>query len=222
MRFSFPGIEHVFDTEEGLVNTIVIENGHLFISILNDLQQQYEGNEGIGVMSQNGKELAIDKNSELLTQFVPFDINAKSLITKLLSVFEKTAVNETFYMKTMELMSNVERYLFELSMETTGDVEFTKLSIGSILKATGIQFRDDYDSLAEKIIDYIELVYTYDRKKLFFTVNLRSFLSDNEMELFMQCVLQHGFHVIALENKEYRKLPLERRYIIDEDLCQIC
>ena len=96
------------------------------------------------------------------------------------------------------------------------------MAASSLIKASEIRLSDDYDSLAEKIIDYMELVNEYLGEKLFVTVGLRSFLPDNEAELFMQTILRHGFHCIMIESFSKKKLMNEKRYIIDEDLCEIC
>lgn len=41
------------------------------------------------------------------------------------------------------------------------------------------------------------------------------------MQLFMDTVLSHGFHILMLENYAYPVLPRESRWIVDRDLCEI-
>ena len=79
-----------------------------------------------------------------------------------------------------------------------------------------------YESLAEKILDYFELVEEYDKKKLFIMVNLRSYLSDEEMKMFMRDVLARKIQVLLIESSERSVLDEEKRYIVDADLCVIC
>ena len=67
----------------------------------------------------------------------------------------------------------------------------------------------------------MELVTEFDRRKLYLTVNLRSYISDNEAYEFMKTVLNHGYNVIMLESSEHTHLDEELRYIIDADLCEI-
>ena len=85
-----------------------------------------------------------------------------------------------------------------------------------------MEFREDYDSLSEKLVDYFELVEKYDRKKLFIIYGMRSFVADKEMELFLETVLQHGYNVLMIESGERDRLPSESRYIVDSSLCEIC
>ena len=65
------------------------------------------------------------------------------------------------------------------------------------------------------------LVRELDKEKLFVFVNLRSWFLDEEVESFMQTALSHKFNVLLLDNREYTRLPGEKRTIIDRDLCEI-
>lgn len=134
---------------------------------------------------------------------------------------EKKAVSEDFYGRTIELVSEIENHLMNISFDFLCDINYNKLDIGSIIRASGVEINDSYTSLGEKIIDYIELVTEFDRRKLFLTVNLRSYISDNEASEFMKTILSHGYNVIMLESSEHSRLDCESRYIIDADLCEI-
>ena len=192
MKLVLPEVDTVFDCDADSVNCLVIENQGLLSRIMRDLYDQINGQEGRSVLSENDRVLPIGKNMELLSQFVPFQISQRHLVNKAISVLHQIAMDEVHYMRTAELMSEIERYLLELSMDTVGDIEFTGATAEILLKACGLSFSEDYDSLAEKLIDYFELVTEYERKKLFVLMNVRSFLSDMEMEQFIQTALQHG------------------------------
>ena len=103
-----------------------------------------------------------------------------------------------------------------------GNYELGRLNVASLIKASDIRFDDEYDSLCEKIVDYMELVREYIGDKCFFTLNLRSLISDAEAELLMKTLLDHEYHCIMIENCERKRSSLEKRTIIDEDLCEIC
>jgi CRISPR-associated protein Csn2 len=218
----FPGIDHCFDTTESFVNTVVIENPTLFGNILNDISGQICGYEGKFVVSEHNKVLRTDKTAELLTEFFPFEINRKPLITKIIAKLEQKAIYGDNYAETVELIGRISDYLTKLSLDFSCDINYTKLDIGAIIKASGVMIEDDCDFLCEKIINYIQLVTEFDREKLFITVNLRFFVDDKEAEEFMKTVLGHGFHVILLEGAEHELLRPEKRYIIDRDFCEIC
>ena len=222
MKFVYPAIDHVFDTSITSVNTLVIENAALFLGLLTDLYYQLQGNEGKAVVSENNSPLRTDKNLELLQQFVPFDLNKKALLNRLLAAMEKSAVREDHYVATMELLSGIEAYLRELSFDLACDVDLGSLSITSILKAAGIIFRGDDLCLAAQVIDYMELVTEFEQNKLFITVNLRSFCPDEDVQKMIDTVLRRGYNMIMIESSSHPLLPNEKRYIVDRDLCEIC
>lgn len=221
MKLAFPEIDHVFDTELSKVNTLVIENPCFLYRILTELNEQIQGNEGRFVVSSDGKILDIAKNIDLISQFVPFTLNQKALLNKIANALEKNAIASDNYVRTMELMGELEVFLSDLAFDLVGDIQFSRLDIGQVIKAVGPELNMDYPSLGEKIIDYMELVTEYEREKVFVLYNLRSIMSDDEVQLFMQTVLSHNFHVLLIESCEHKRLDEEYRVIVDNDLCEI-
>lgn len=220
MKIVFPGILRIFETEQEKVNVIVVENQKLLTKILMDLQAQIAGGDGETVVSEDNKVVIMKKRVELLSQFFPFSINQKTLITKIAGELEMIAVQE-YHENTMELLSELESFFLKLSMELKGDLRFENINLSAIIKAVGVSVRDEYDTICEALIDYMELVREYDKDKLFIILNLRSFANDREISLFFDTILRHRYHVILLENCEHTLLQMEERYIIDVDLCEI-
>ena len=110
----------------------------------------------------------------------------------------------------------------KLSLDLVGAFEFSKISIEILIKAAGIRVDDDYDNLGEQLLDYFELVQEYDGKKLFILVNLRSYLSDAEMNLFLQNIIERDIQILILESSEHPILECECRHIVDADFCILC
>jgi CRISPR-associated protein Csn2 len=135
---------------------------------------------------------------------------------------QKLAMDEEHYYQTSELITLLESYLLDLSVELTGNIELSKITWENTIKAVGVEFADNYDSLAEKILDYMELVREYDSERIFITLNLWSYISDNEMNKFVNDVVVRGYKLLMLENTEYPIIEHEKRYIIDADKCIIC
>lgn len=221
MTFYTPEISTYFDTSISYINTIILENQSQYVRIVTDIINQINGYDGKSVISENGKIVSFEKHCEVLDKFFPFEINRKPLLTKIASVLEKNAVSAEYYERTMQLTADFERLLGELSFSLPCDIIYPKLTISSLIRAVAPELRDEYACISEKILDYMELVREFDRNKLFFTVNLRCFLSNDEARLFIKDVISHGFHLIMFENREYPKCPEEKRLIIDEDLCEI-
>ncbi len=222
MRLIHPHIGRLFDTEQNVVETLVIENQRLFKMLLTDIYDQIQGLSGETVLSENDEVISFAKHVEILDRFVPFTLNQKSLLTKISASLEKIAVGAEYIDQSIKLIATLEQFFNKIAFESACDIVFTKLNISTLIKASSPELREDYENLGEKILDYMELLREYDKhKKLFITVNLRSYLSETETELFMQTVIQHQYHLLMLENHEYTRCKYERRFIVDKDLCEI-
>lgn len=221
MKFTHPELDTVFDTEDEKVHTLVIENPKLLFRLLEDIQNQISGFRGDAVLSEKERPLDMAKYAEVLDVFVPFSINRKPLLTKLNAALEKEAASPVIFERTGELLQQLTDYLDALAFDFPCDIVFPKLSVPAVIKSAGAELREEYDSMPEKVIDYMELVRTFDRDKLYITVNMRAFMTDEEAELFLSTVLSHGYHMLMLENSAKPLLKSESRVIIDEDLCEI-
>lgn len=220
MTFTYPGIDKVFSTSETMVDCLVIENRRLFYELLTDCYSQIQGNNGKTVLSENGTIIDFSKNAELLASFIPFEINQKPLLSKIISRFEKRAYSAEYCEKTAEMLAGIERYLDSLADDCPMDLQYKKLNVASILKSVGVEIVEDGDSLPETIINYMSLVREYDCDKLFIIVNLRAFIDDSSAEMFMESVCRHKYKVLLLESNSYERLKCENRYTVDNDLCE--
>lgn len=222
MKLVLPYVNQVFSCDEENVWTVVIENQNCLYKILTDIESQMSGNEGKTILSENEKVVRVDKRMELLTQFIPFDMNQKAILNKIMAEMQKNALQDEYYIRANELLANWTAFCMDLTRDLPGDIEFKKINIESLVKAAGIEIENEYECLGEKLIDYFELVEAYECKKLFVLLNVRSFMIDTEMENFLKEVIARDYQVLLLENKEYPILKGERRYIIDAGLCEIC
>lgn len=211
----------MFDTECGKVNTLIIENPTFLCSFLKDLSNQLRSLDGTIIVSDNDHPVSISKSVELLDSFFPFDLNRKTIISRISSVLEKEAISAEHYEQTCNILSRIENYLLDLSFNCSADIVFTKVSAPMLIRSAGIEIRTESSTLAENLLDYMELVREFDWDKLFITLNLRSFLSDSEATLLMQSVLSKGLHLLMIESKAGEILLPENRWIIDMDLCEI-
>lgn len=222
MKILLKGIEQVFDCGQSNVCTVIIENPKMFYDIVVDIERQIEGFDGNSVLSEDNKPIRMDKNIEQITQFVPFDINKKTLLNKITSEMQKLALDDNHFLQTNELLTAWENLCINLEFEMPVNLDFCKINVESLIKASGIMIADDYISLAEKVIDYIQMVEKFEGKKLFVLVNMRSYIGNEEAQLFINEIVSREYQIIMLENKEYKLLDKEKRYLIDEDMCEIC
>ena len=221
MKLAHPYINGVIQFKENTVQTLVVENSNFFFELTNDFLYQVLGLKGKTILSLNNEQIDFSKNAELISQFLPFDMNTKHLVTKIISLLEKKALDAAFYTSTQELMQQIESLTFDLAFDLPCDIQCSKLSFLNILKSLGITIVDDSIDLAEKLLNYMELVRELDKNKLFIFINLRSYIDDNKMQLFFDTITKKDFSVLLVDNCEKGLIEKENRFIIDADLCEI-
>lgn len=220
MKFTYREMGFILQFDSGYVNELIIENKKMFFSLVNDLFAQSDGESGGCVLSISERPVDISKYADITVQFAPFQINRKSLLTKLYSALEKRAVQAENYIKSEEMLSEIEKYILYLGEELPFEINCQKLSITSIIKAVAPEIDEADKSPLERIFSYMELVRELDRDRLFIMINMRSYFSDEDMEIFIESVCLHDFKVLLIESISSPLLKNVKRYTVDEDLCE--
>ncbi len=221
MKFIYPYINETVNFDCDFVNSIIIENKKLFRTLVEDISLQIDGLPGKSILSVDDEPIEMYKAAEIISEFAPFNINKKSILSKINQALEKEALREDHYMITMDIIGKIEKYIADISFDCPCDIVCTKLSAGNIIKAAGVEISDDNEKDIDRIFDYITLVSEFDKSKLFIMINMRSYFDDDEMEQFCATVLEHDIKMLLIDNKENRKLSSEKRLLIDDDLCEI-
>lgn len=220
MKLVYKDIDHVFHLSEGYVNELVIENKKMFFEIVNSLSLQSEGAEGDFVLSINDKPVEFSRYADVTVQFAPFQLNRKSLLTKLNGYLEKRALLPENYPETMKLLTEMEAFVHALAEELPFEITCQKVTIAPLLKAMSPEIDAIGKSPLEQIFAYMETVREFDKDRLFVFVNMRAYFSDEEMNYFTESVVLHDFKVLLLESTSRYRLPNTERSTIDEDLCE--
>ena len=221
MKYVHPELETVFDTENGFYNTLIVEEPRFLLRLLEDIRRQLEGLEGSAVLSDGNKPVSFARAAALLDSFVGFDLNRKPLLNQIAAALARRATEEAHYLQTAKLLSQAELWLDALAFGFPCDIVFPGISPAALIKAAAPEVRCETASLAERVLDYMELVETFDRPRMFFTFGLRAFIPDGDMTLFIETALSHGYHTIGIESAPRTLLPREKRIVIDADLCEI-
>lgn len=222
MKLAHPDINTLIELEEGMIYIFSIENPRFFFSVIADLYAQTCKGVGRFVLSENNSPIDISSNAELITQLIPFEVNRKSLLTRLYSKIKEEAFNEVNYLATSELIATIGKYFYSLSENADGQIVFDdEADFSALLKATGARFQEDYDSLSEKLLDYMLNVRQYEKDKLFIFVNLKSYIGADEIKGFYKMIILHKLKVLLIESVTRDKEEYEKRLIIDIDLCEI-
>lgn len=206
---------------QGETFLLAVENQRLFKTIVEDIYNQVNGGDGDLILSENNAPILMSKNIDIIKDFAPFDINGKMFISKIVSLMEKVAVDAEHFLKTSQLLADIENYIVDLSFDFPFDVECTKLNVLSLIKSVSVCVENDNIDDVETILDYMSLVTDSDKQKLFVTVNMRSYFDDESMRAFANAVMYKQLQVLMLESSVRDKIKNVSQLIIDKDLCEI-
>ncbi len=220
MKFVYKDMGHILAFDDGYVNELVIENKKMFFEMVNNISNQADGLPGNCILSISDKPVEFSRYADLTIQFAPFQLNRKSLITKLCAKLEQNSVLPENYTKSGEMLCELERFIFHLASELPFDINCQKLSMGAIIRALAPEIEESDKSTLEKTFAYMELVRELDRNRLFIMVNMRTYFTDEEMSTFIESVCLHGFNVLLIESVSRELLQNTRRFTVDEDLCE--
>lgn len=221
MKIAYEKMFTVIEILPDRITSLVVENPQILFGFLVDLKQAIEGYDTGIIISKNDIPVQISKKVNLVTDFVDFTLNQKSLLAKINNELEIIAKSEHFYQKSEELLAYVEKYILDLTLDLPCEMSCAKLSIQNLIKGAGITLIDEYDSLEERVLAYMDLSREFEGKELFVFVNLRSLLPTDKLQLLADTALNREHRVLLIDNMEYPKLEKEERHIIDNDLCEI-
>lgn len=214
----------LFDTPlviyDDMINQLVFEGAAEMYSFVSELYQQTNKMDGGIIISEEEKVLDISKVVDLTTDYFPFEVNRKTIITKLQTRLKECAFKEMFY-ETNKLLSSISGFIESLSDSLDYDVEYDDIDISALLKASNIRFYVESVSLEEQIIDYCKNTVSLVGDRVFVFVLLRNYLSSDAFESFKKMVIDNKLKILLIESLERPKSHHENSIIIDEDMCVI-
>lgn len=222
MKLVHSNVEKHLIFQENLINEIIIENPNFFYNFIIELKTQINGNTGKFILSLDNKELNISKEIELITDFFSIDLNDKKITTKLYNELKSIAYSEDIYMRTQTLLSNLEEYLNEIEFSSEYNFSFNnEIDIINLFKAYGINFEINNNRFIDKLFQFISLIHDLLNKKIIIAINLKSFISKEELENLYSMIAYKKIHFLLIESSEKYRLDSEIRTIIDNDNCEV-
>jgi len=222
MTIAYSEVGLYCELNETQILNLVIENQQIFSNIISDIYYQINGGSGKFVLSDNNNPLDLKKNVELVTQIIPFEINQRELLNKLYAELKNISVDGNNYQLTQQIFSDISSYVYTLTEDLENDITVdVPQDINGILKMLGIRFTEQGTELTDKILEYMIAVNNFKGRRVFIFVNLRSYLTDSQIELLYKDILLRKMTVICIESSDRKHLSNTKTIIIDKDMCII-
>lgn len=221
MKLVNPDLNINIELAENTVQIISIENKALFSKALQNLWNQYNGQEGSFILSEKGKILKIGKEAEVIFNPFDLDINNRKILTKLYK--EIAGVTSEEYIEEATIInSRILDFITKIIDQLPYNLELdADMEVSEVLKIYNVRFEEDAITMVERIRDYIFTVHKVCGTSLFIFINLKDYITAEELLLLYKDIFLEKVSLIIIEGRQNRKYEEERTLIIDEDLCTI-
>ena len=221
MKLVHPDFSFQLLLSRGNVCEWIIESPELFLKYVYELRSQIDGKEGGFVLSDQ-TELPLPKNIVMVTDPMSVDINDRRILTKIYTELEEAALDEAHYMETQEIVADLRQYLVGIEQECFCDLQTGEtLDMQQLFKAFGVKLQEDEQDFLGNLLRYMKVVSVVLKKKVIVFVNLRSYLSAEQVESLIQFASYEELSVILIENTQRDFSSRIKRFIIDSDKCEI-
>ena len=210
--------------EDNIIYTLVFENKKYYRENIIELINQYKGNDGSYILSNDNKEISFDKNSFIITDIFNIDINSKRVLTKIYNLLLKEIVEDISSYN--ELSTNIRLYFEKLIFNSSLEIEQgEEIDMSSLLKLGDFKLYVEQDDILEKFVKFLKVLTELWGCKIIFVVGLHTvFTQDEIIEIYKEVCL-NKINIINIEYQQFNNLSnenyRERVYIFDKDNCEI-
>ena len=200
----------------------IIESPDIFSEYVLELSTQIAGSEGRFVLSEKDKELDLAKKADVIFNPLTVDVNSRKILSKLYLELSNLSNGEQMYIKTVELLRHLQEYMLDLEQCTEYILEFDQeIDISALLKAVNIRYETKDMDFQERLIQYMKILAAMAGIKVFIFVNLRSYLTDHQMQEVIKEMKYQDIKGLFIESQQKDCIEGVKQYIIDIDRCEI-
>ena len=200
---------------------LVIKNKKYIYLLVNSLLNEDIENKYLLIIDDNNKQQNNDDFIEFIPSIFLLNFNSKknlTIINKQIKNQYKTRIKETIeiiYTYLLDLQKNI---CIDFDIELISNIDLIE---DDILKLINFEIKDKYDSILDKIINYMKIINQLRKIKIFIFLNLSIYLNKEEIKLLLKESKYYDFKIILIENNEEIIDLFDTKRILDDDLCLI-
>lgn len=201
---------------------LIVENSHEYLKVVEELIAEcVECKESEFVFSDKSNILNMSKTCLLLYDYFDLDINNKKIIgeinNRILNFVSQNDFVQDFCEVNKMLININDKILDNIDLDIEYDDDF---SYDKFIKLSSYRISEQ-SKFIDKIMAYIKLYTKLKNTKLVVFVGLSTYLSKEEIKLFIK-ELEY-LELMCLFVEPYQKYKIENSgtIIIDDDLCEI-
>ena len=186
-----------------------------------ELWNEYNGEEGHIIISDSGKKINISKDVAVIVNPFAVSLNDKKIVNQLYKDLLKIVLEELPEQKNnlaKELINCFDKVVTKTPYPITYDFDVDDIGL---FKLYHVGFDDKSTSFIDKLVDYMKLCSSICGIRLFFFINLKSFISEQEYEMLYETIKYEEITIVNLSNRPDYIMNKEKCFLIDRDLCII-
>lgn len=219
MKLNVNYIDNSLNIDDSNVLCVEIENKKYFYRFIKDLNNISNGigNEDI-IIYEDDKEINLTNKIKILVNYFDLELNNKKLSNDIVKYINDNIDEEIKFKLSQEILKIIKIYknvLNEFDMPLVID---ENLSVESITKNLKISL-DEKSELLENLLLLIDLERTIKCNELLVFVNLKQYLSKEELNELYKYSLYNKIKIMLVDSQCYGvTLNYEKKLIIDESL----
>jgi CRISPR-associated protein Csn2 len=222
MILSHEDLDEQITFRDGEVNVLVVENRAEMSKLVGELVRQSSGRDGGFSLFDGTEEMEIEKSVKVIMDPFSLPWQLKEADAGAISSLKKSLVGEDHYEELSSILSAVGLFTDRAIKDedprlTAGEPPTAAL----LLKLMDVHLTLSDDSLVEAICDYLSVCRKYTKWRVFVFVNLKCFLSENEIRELYDFAMYEKINILMIEASEKPLMDCESETIIDADLCEI-
>lgn len=222
MKLIYEHLENTISWKKEEIPVIIIENVNYKNKFINDLFLQSKTNNDAPFYISNEAIKNDRLNFETIINPFELNVNHVTILNRLRKVYEEL-IQEDFF-ELSELTKDISTYLNNLALSLPVNIEWEgDLNIKRLIQLFELTVLDDSTKLLEQIINYLQVNTQLGMRNLFVFLNLKQFLSQEELDELYLFIQYEEIFLILIENQnnETGNNSVEKQFIIDDDLCVI-
>ena len=223
MNLIYTFLDNKIDLYNDYVNSIEVLNNNYFYRLTN-LIYKYSNDQEVEELyfTENNEEIKLNKKIRIITNYYDFDFNNKKYINELI----KNISNNTDDNILLKLNNNYNKlYKVLSSLINSVDLNFKvdindEFSINEILNNFNLSIPSK-DNLLDNLILLIDIEKQFNINKVLVFINLKDYLSREEIIEFEKYCIYNNVYVILFDNSKYKNNSYEKKFLIDNDLSEV-
>lgn len=207
--------------QENEVQVLTIENPVTFRKALQELQEQYNGGEGIWILSEGESPIPLGNYAEIVWSPLLIDLNERKIVSKLYQEMRKVT-EENFYQETEEIRTKIVQYLEKVRFELPYMIDYNMdIDVSGLYKLCDVKLECCGTDILQTLSDYIKVLSLLSNIKMLILVSIKDYFDKEQLLELYKMAFYYKVNLLLVEAVQRDRLEGEKNYILDKDNCLI-